>query len=99
MAYFAVYDQHTGDLVSTGTVVAPDDVLAKSGLASKRFGAGDGPPEGKIWNPGTKTFSLDPADPPEPTPGELLQALRADAEFDALTPVEQALVERFIARL
>ena len=71
--WYAVYEEATGALRSSGSVLAP---VLPEGWASKTFPA---PPDpGKVWNPATLAFDLDV--PPEPevwTPVAIMQRFTA----------------------
>ncbi len=61
--WFAVHRISNGELVSTGTVLAPDDDLTRRGLA--KINLGPTHPEGGVWNPSTLVFDPTPAEPPD----------------------------------
>ena len=82
--WYAVYEEATGALRSSGSVLAP---VLPEGWASKEFAA---PPQpGKVWNPASLAFDMDP--PPEPeiwTPVAFMQRFTA-AERIAIRAAER----------
>ena len=52
---YAVYEIATGALISTGTVVADNEVLAAKGYAAVEY-----EPNVKEWNPETLAFDIEP---------------------------------------
>ncbi len=61
--WFAVYREADGELLSLGTVLAPDADLTSRGLAKINLGATR--PEGGVWNTATLVFDPTPARPPD----------------------------------
>lgn len=53
MTWYAVYDKNTGELYSTGSVLADEAILRVAGLEFKEI---NGPQEGRLWNAQTRTF-------------------------------------------
>ena len=53
MTWYAIYNKNTGELFSTGTVVADDSILIANSLNVVKI---DGPAEGRQWNPKTLQF-------------------------------------------
>lgn len=94
MPYFAVIDSASGELVSTGTVVASRGELERAGRSAIRL-EGDGPPADLRWNPKTRAFDL-PLEQPDAEPTNA-QRLEADPEWAQLSAAEKRLA-RVLAR-
>lgn len=56
--WYAIYDEKTGELVSTGTVVADDKHLKANGLKKKKIDKQ--PDEKHVWHPGEQKLVAAP---------------------------------------
>lgn len=79
--WFGIVESSSGDLVSTGTVLADE---LPPGLEIIELGT-EGPPEGKVWDPETRAF-IDPAAPPVSPEEEAAQGLLARARASLRNP-------------
>ena len=92
--WFAVVDG-SGNLVSTGTVVADAVALAAAGLTAVQL-AND--PSGQAWDPATKTFSPVPPKPKPLSVWQFVQRFTPD-EFGAVDASNDHQTRQFLLML
>jgi hypothetical protein len=80
--FYAVYRVSDGELVSVGSVLAPDDVLQAKGLAYKPIGEAL-PPATRAWNKAILDYETVPARKAVLNKADFID-LFTDAEWDAL---------------
>lgn len=97
MTWVALVERNTGELVSVGTVIAPD--------AAERFDVidvGSDRPDG-VWNPATRRFDQRPSPVLVDRLGELEAWLQADPDFRAawtvLLPPQRGLLQDGLRRV